>query len=148
MKSNLSFITFQTGHLDLFKKKEVFATYRDLKTRTSKLVNHPGAYTRTILLDGRPIAVIGVVKLWDGVAEAWSVTSDEVRRVPLSFHKVVSGLIKAVERHLGIRRIQMSVDENYSEGHRWAEALGFKREGLMLKYGPIGENHFLYARTR
>ena len=75
-------------------------------------------------------------------------TSDEVRSIPLAFHRRILALLANYEKTLNLHRIVMSVQEDFEEGIRWAEALGFEREGLMRKHGPTKLNHYLYARVR
>ena len=45
------------------------------------------------------------------------------------------------------RRIQIEVKTDYRMGCRWAEALGFKREGLMRRWMPDGSDAYLYGRV-
>lgn len=45
-------------------------------------------------------------------------------------------------------RIECSVLSNFSQGHRMAEVLGFRPEGLMRQYDPLGRDHTLYSRIR
>jgi len=36
---------------------------------------------------------------------------------------------------------------DFTEAVRWAEMLGFKRDGRMPAFGFGGEDHYLYSRT-
>ncbi len=83
-----------------------------------------------------------------GVYDAWAITSKEVSKYPISFHKSVSKLLNHLEIDLDTKRIQGHVKEGFDEGCRWLESLGYVKEGLMLQYGPDGANHWLYARVR
>ena len=46
------------------------------------------------------------------------------------------------------RRIEFTVTPCFKAGHRLAEMLGFKREGLMTAYDPLGNDAVLYARIQ
>jgi len=45
-----------------------------------------------------------------------------------------------------VKRIQTNVKADFKLGHRFAEWLGFEKEGLMKYYGPDGSNYIRYAR--
>mgnify|MGYP003671506105 CR=1 FL=1 len=48
--------------------------------------------------------------------------------------------------HLNLRRLQIVVDVNREKAVQWADFLGFKREGVMKRYGPEGHDYYMYAR--
>ena len=101
----------------------------------------------TLLRDGLPIAIVGGFLFTPGALHLWALISDEVRRVPIAFHKACLELLLFIEETHHPRRIQMDVRVSYLEGQKWAESLGFLREGIMRKYAPDGEDAFLYARV-
>jgi hypothetical protein len=47
----------------------------------------------------------------------------------------------------GFYRLQMAIDAAILERSRWAEYLGFFKEGLMKAYDTEGRDHYLYARV-
>ena len=74
--------------------------------------------------------------LWDGVAEGWVIASKRIYD-----HKIKSAIVNQKRLDLlctnnKIWRVQTSVKEDFTTGIRFAEWLGLKKEGLMLKYGP------------
>lgn len=138
-------VQFELGHELKMRPKNVFSHVEVASVKT--MFNAPNSYMETIMLGNIPIAIIGMIHLWDGVAEAWTVTSEEVKLYPISFHKSVLSSLVHHEKLLGIHRTQMNVRADYEDGRKWAEALGFKEEGVMLKYGPDGKDFWRYART-
>lgn len=99
------------------------------------------------LLDGEyPAAIIGWHFITPGVLLAWGLFSERIRRQPLSFHKMVLKLIE-FSKTQNVHRIQISVLCGFTEGWKWAEALGFKCEGIMKKYGNDQADYWLFART-
>lgn len=101
----------------------------------------------TLLSDGRPIMSGGVVILWPGVGEAWTLISKQVTDYPLAAVKALRKCIaEAVERH-GLRRIQATARRNDDRAVALLHVLGFKVEGLMPRYGPDGEDYYMCGRV-
>jgi hypothetical protein len=103
---------------------------------------HP-SYTGRV--DGQVIVCAGIVPIWDQRALAWAWLGARAR-----FHLV--SVTRAVARFLDVqpyRRVEISVDRDFAEAHRWARMLGFKLEaGRMRAYRPDGGDCSLYARVR
>lgn len=105
-----------------------------------------GSFIETITADGKVIAILGLVVVWRGVASVWTVSSNEIKLYPKDFHVTVLAMIEEYARILKLWRLQFNVRATFKPGQRWAEALGFEREGRMKKYDPKGEDYFRYAR--
>jgi hypothetical protein len=100
----------------------------------------------TLMSGGNPIAVIGYGRVFRGVIHVWSLLTNEVTKHPLAFHKMVLSCLDFIIETERPRRIQMAVLAGYITGMRWAESLGFEREGLMGCFGDDGSDYWLYAR--
>lgn len=109
------------------------------------LENSPFAFAG-LLANGRPLLCAGVTLYWENRAEAWAIIDHTIsRRYFLELHKKVKHFLDTVE----IRRIELAVECDYVEGHRWAKALGFKLEAERLEaYGIAGTDHSLYAKIK
>jgi hypothetical protein len=101
----------------------------------------------TFLIDEQPIAIFGMYLIGPGLGQVWALTSDDLRREALGFHKAVLGLIYWSFDNWKLRRMQMSVRVGYTEGWKWARSLGFKCEGVMKAYSPDGTDCWLFARV-
>lgn len=145
---NPKIIHFQMDHLEkIDQKKGVFHEKSQILQSLKSVVAHPKNHTGTIMLGEKILAVVGLIDLRPGFAEVWSITSEEIRLAPIGFHKLALALLRHYQKSLGLQRIQISVKEDYLEGAKWAESLGFVREGVMRRYDPDGSNHILYARV-
>ena len=84
--------------------------------------------------------------LWDNVAEGWVMATNDVWKYSIimarHFRKKTDVLIETSK----IKRLQTTVKANFTLGQRFAEWLGFEKEGLMKYYGPDGSDYFRYAR--
>jgi hypothetical protein len=99
----------------------------------------------SVLKNGKAIACIGLMKYWEGRYEGWAFMIPGNRESFLFIHNCVKHFLDKTD----IRRVEMTVDMGFKQGHRWARLLGFQVECETLKsFGPTGENHRLYVKLR
>lgn len=101
----------------------------------------------SFLLDEKPVAIVGGFPIVPNVFQVWALISEDVKKHPFAFHRSVRAMLAWVTAERGLQRIQLSVKIGFMGGCRWAEALGFKNEGVMRSYGPGGSDYYLYGRT-
>ena len=91
------------------------------------------------------IAAGGMVEIWDQVYEGWVMATANIEKHKIVIPKHIKKIFDEVMPRYNVQRLQTSVEENYAVGHRFAQWLGLKQEGLMKKY-INGQNHYRYAR--
>lgn len=102
------------------------------------------AYTLTI--DGKVICIAGLFEMWPGVAEVWTLMSDEAHRYGIAITRFIK---KLIAEHTGdYHRVQCTVAEDYEISHKWLNVLGFEREGLLRKFARTGDSYYMYARVK
>lgn len=103
------------------------------------------AWAYTGMLDDNIAGCAGVLPMWQGRGVAWAYISRFAERNHfISVHKSVSRFLEACY----LQRIEMTVDCDFPQGHRWAEMLGFTKEAECMKaYRPDGGDCSLYARV-
>lgn len=147
MSAALSCIAFAPEHLEAFAAAPVFAA--DGGTNPDDAVAAVTAGPAwTLCLAGRPIACGGVVLLWRGVGEAWSLSAAGLGPFALRLHRIVAARLAEAEAQYGLHRIQASVRTDNGEGRRWLARLHFWEEGEMKGYGPMGHDFMRLARGR
>jgi RimJ/RimL family protein N-acetyltransferase len=144
----IKLLPFKRGHLDLLETRQCFSGDESVIERTEELASHPGVYAHTILLDGMPIGVFGGYLIWGRVYGIYALFSDEVRKRPVAFYKACYRAIETYWKALKADRFEMKVRADFFEGKRFAESLGFKKEGILVKGGPEGADYVLYAKVR
>lgn len=82
--------------------------------------------------------IVGLNKLWDGVAQVWLLTSDVARGHGVSYTKECKRLMDFHSSRLGIHRVHIVVDAGIQENLRWAKVLGFEYESTMRHAAPDG----------
>jgi RimJ/RimL family protein N-acetyltransferase len=98
----------------------------------------------TVFAGGRPVASCGLFDIWPGRAMAWAFIAADAGRHLL-------GITRAVQRYLDLkapRRCELYVDLGFEPGYRWAEMLGFEREGVLRAFEVDGRDQVLFARIR
>lgn len=101
---------------------------------------------RTLMSGDLPIAVYGVVRMWAGVGEWWSLTTNEVAAHSLGFHRTALAFLDEMHDAMGLRRVQAAIRLTHEVSINWHLRLGFEVEGTMRAYGPDGEDYVRMAR--
>jgi hypothetical protein len=120
-------------------------------TGPGTLMGTPGAveaaarsgYALALLDGGRIVAAGGLLPIWAGRGLCWFMPSIwmELRHYARVLHRCRRELVRLQAE--GFRRIDCTVGTTKAPAIRWAERLGFKCEGTLLRYGPSGEDHFM-----
>lgn len=135
---------FQKQHLDaiILQERQKGLEYLE----TSDLFNMlESEDSYSVMEEDEVLCCAGVVKLNEGRGVAWAYLADELNA------KMV-GVTRAVKRYLRLapfHRIEMHVDCNFEEAHRWAKMLGFNMECERMKaFTPDKRDCALYAMVR
>jgi hypothetical protein len=101
----------------------------------------------TMLNDGRPRAVGGVVTLWPGVADLWSFRADDFRPGEgfafARFCRRVADRVMAGD----LARLQATARADDPKARHMLDFLGMSVEGRLVAFGPDGADHIQYARV-
>lgn len=135
---------FMARHIDQIELQPAQAGLRAFLEQGHALHLAEGSLAFTGFQDGKAIGCAGLIEIWPGRDCAWSLLSDCGPRAFLNVHRTIMRFLG--ERRT--RRTEMSVDADHAAGQRWAELLGFRKEGLMRSYSPDGRDAYLYARIR
>ena len=79
------------------------------------------------------------------VGSLWAVLSMQAPRHMLALHR---GVVRFLDIHRYLRRLETTVAKGFAPGCRWVEKLGFRFEGEMPGYGVDGETHLRYGRVQ
>lgn len=102
----------------------------------------------SVMVGDECIAIGGVYLLWQGVGEGWIFSTPAVERHAKHFASTVSMAIEEATLAHGLHRMQMACRLNDRRACRFAEWLGFRAEGVMLRYGIDGADFVRYAWVR
>lgn len=127
-------------------EREISAVSWDLsiKDRVNRYMGLE-VYTFYASHNGDPAALIGA---WPIHPSVWQVYAFGT----LDFEKVAPTLTKFAMRFMtpslinqGAHRAQCDSIEGHDKAHRWLEAMGYRKEGAMPKFGRKGETFYRFA---
>jgi hypothetical protein len=101
----------------------------------------------SVFSDGDLFMCGGVRRIWGGSGEAWMLYSPAVVRLKLAAVKTIKRLLEDIIAREGYYRVQSFIPVRIRQAAKMLEMLGFEREGLLRRYGPDGEDNYLYARV-
>ena len=144
----MDIIPFKSSHAEFILSQQLNVEELYLKPEHRKYAQYLErvGMSFTALMNDKPIAAGGIYMLWDGVAEGWVMATKDVWRCRVSMAKNFKQKFDVLVETTKVKRIQTNVKANFKLGHRFAEWLGFEKEGLMKYYGPDGSDYFRYAR--
>ena len=120
------------------KLMEIDASFED--NRICNYSTKGNAYT--MFMNDKPIFAIGIVILWDGVAEGWVLASQNIFEMKFLSAKTMKELTDDMCKKNKIKRLQTSVKADFKLGIRFATWLGLEIEGLKKQYGPDGSDYY------
>lgn len=101
----------------------------------------------TLMIEDRPLAVIGFLFPQTHIAELWAFVSEEVKTVPIGFTKTCVKIIRYYVEQFQPKRMQCYVRHDRIDAHHWAQYLGFEKEGIVRHYGVDGTDYYLYGKV-
>lgn len=106
---------------------------------------HGNAFTA--ILHGTPVACFGSVRIWNGVEEMWLLMEERGREAAVSLTKAAIAYRDFRVISGNLHRLQITVRCEDMRAVRWARAIGFNIDGMMMRYGPDGSDYYLMSRT-
>lgn len=102
---------------------------------------------RTALIDGEPVASMGVMQQWKGVGEAWTISKpmrdNERRAIALRLRRGLDGFMKEE----GLHRIQATVRADLPTPNHLARLMGMELEGVSIAYDMDKNDYNRYAKV-
>jgi len=140
MKNEL--IPFIPEHIDLMELRDE----KHMKNYKDKIANYATmGLAYTLVVDDEIVCCAGIVSPHAGIAEAWLVAGKNFDKHGTVISRTIKNFLKWTQPFY--HRYQMSVLEGFEDAERFAEFLGFEKEGLMRKFDSEGNNYFMYARV-
>jgi len=119
--------------------------FQDSIERIVLQAEHGIAYTG-INESGKIIGIGGVMLMWEGVGAGWVITSPLFPRYKVWVHRVIRDIVCEAIKEFKLHRVESLILESHEVSCRWAERLGFKKEGLLNSYDRDRNNYYMYAR--
>jgi|DEB0MinimDraft_4_1074332.scaffolds.fasta_scaffold00681_2 hypothetical protein len=136
-------VPFTPAHLGMIKLQKLQMQLSDWVSheQASALSQYP---SYTAFDDDTPLGAAGIVPLWQGRAQAWAFLSEMGPKNFLRCHYAVKKFLDGCY----VNRLEISVDCDFPQAHKWAKMLGFEMECERMKqYSPDGQDCALYVRV-
>lgn len=134
-------VPFKPDHFDLLEMRAHERTLDQAQLRGVAAISK----SSTFIIDGRILCVAGILELWTGVAEVFIIPSIYVSQYSVPFLLRTKTVLNAWQKRY--HRLQTASVDN-EETNRFMTALGFKCEGVLVKYGANGLNYRQWARVK
>ena len=145
----LQFVPFHEAHLMSLnitnKYSQTISKVIPITEMVKAQAKHGSAFTA--ILHGMPVACFGSVRIWNGVEEMWLLMEERGRDVAVSLTKAAIAYRDFRVISGNLHRLQITVRCEDMRAVRWAKAIGFTIDGMMMKYGPDGSDYYLMSRT-
>lgn len=100
-------------------------------------------------LDDKNVIFMGGIRpFYKGVGEAWIVCSQVIENYKRELLYYSKMYMEIIMKEGDFHRAQVTIKADWYKAIAFIEKIGFKREGLMCKYGPDESDYYLYARVR
>ena len=148
MTDNYKIVPYQTQHGDEMiefglndKLMDIDASFKE-----NRIDFAMAGLAFTLLDNNVPVCSGGIVPTWLGNAQGWVISSKRIFRNKVKASRLIKQRTDLLCANNKIWRLQTAVKANFKIGIRFAEFLGFNKEGLMVGYGPDKTNYYLMAR--
>ena len=148
MTDNFKVVPYETQHGDEMIEFGLNDTLMDGDaTFKENRIDFAGAGLAYTLLDNNvPICSGGIIPTWLGSAQGWVISSKRIFRNKIKASRLIKERTDLLCANNKIWRLQTAVKADFKIGIRFAEFLGFNKEGLMVGYGPDKTDYYLMAR--
>jgi RimJ/RimL family protein N-acetyltransferase len=100
----------------------------------------------TLVIDDQIVACAGVVLMNYNRGEAWTLFSPLINKYPKTCFKAIRDELRGIVSEHGLKRVQALVRPGLEVAERFVEHLGFEKEGVLVAFGPGGEDMTMYGR--
>lgn len=117
----------------------------DLMVRTHAFLNMLSPMNYSVFYGDDLLMLISIIVVIKGVAEISFLTDENFTCSILSVRMAMIKAFKKALNELPFRRIQAKVNNDFTIGKRFVEALGFEPEGTMRSFGPENTDYVMYS---
>ena len=141
-------VKFHYGHIALMDLKR---SAKGVKDSIPNYLQYMRDYTTgtpafSVIDRGKVVMSFGFYPLWPGVCEGWMIPSNHIDRKAVALVKCARIVFDKIGPVLQLRRLQFMVSSSNLQAIRFAEVLYFEREATLARYGPEGDDYYIYAR--
>lgn len=96
--------------------------------------------------EGHVLGIVYASLMFKHSATFCALFSNEMPKYPKFTHKFIKTIIEPLMKKHGLSRVQTFVNVGNEAAIKQNYALGFKKEGILVNFGPCGEDQYIFAR--
>lgn len=104
-----------------------------------------GSLSLSAWAQGRCLGAAGINRPWKGRGEAWTLLSEGAAPYLLP---IVRKMRQVINEQTDLVRVDMMVRPGNKQGAQFARLLGFKKEAVLRRYHPSGDDLIVFARVK
>jgi len=145
----IKIIPFEVEHaLNILVRPEQYDEQHAAAIEKWAIINKEGGPGYSGFHEDTLLACVGIRLMWQGVGEAWALFSQAIVDFKKEAYVIAGAEMERLIYENNLTRIQAHADATFPLSYKYLEGLGFKRECLMRKFQPNGNDSFLYSMVR
>jgi RimJ/RimL family protein N-acetyltransferase len=102
--------------------------------------------SRAILVNGKPVAFVGVFAVNECVGQIWGFFNTSIQKNLKSIMTALKGLLLMTVAENRFHRLQAVCKDGSDKAHNLITHFGFEKEGVLRAFGTNRENFVMYSR--
>ena len=141
-------VSFHYGHIALMSLGREATEIKNSIPNYMRYMQNMAAETPafTVMDRGKLLLSFGIYPLWPGVAEGWMIPSNLIKSKAIALVRGAKSVFNNISTMMQLHRIQFMISSSHVQAIRFAEVLQFKREAVLSRYGPSGDDYYIYTR--
>ena len=146
----MKLVDFQFEHLELFDwRQEEYRLYNVGSDFVRALLSaEEKGECYTAMHDGRILVIGGIVRQSKKTGYAFTLFSAHADKSPIVAGRLVKRMFSRMMEDMGLHRVVTYNLVDAWSHHKWCEWLGFKQEGVVLKFDDEGNHYIQYGMVR
>ncbi len=141
-------VSFHYGHIALMSLGREATEIKNSIPNYMKYMQNMAAGTPsfTVMDQGNLLLSFGIYPLWPGVAEGWMIPSNLISGKAIALVRGSRNVFNNINTVMQLHRLQFMVRSSHVQAIRFAEVLHFEKEAVLSRYGPGGDDYYIYTR--
>ena len=114
-------------------------------TEYEQYISYCSKFNISFYVDNKLVFVGGALAVRPALCETWLVVGNSLQDIGSRTLYLLMRVLKMYHLSLPYTRIQATVKNNFTQGHRFVKFFGYKKEGVLRKYGADGEDYTMYS---
>jgi hypothetical protein len=144
------YVQFQPYHIEYIRGSDLDSVDESVRRDVSiQLKQQHLAGTAVTVMQGKKIvAIIGVGLYSKGVGEAWSLISDDARKLKFTVSRAAHTFLDICSILLDLHKLRICVKTSDKRAMLFAKHLGFVVEDIVPIYGLLKSEHAIMIRSK